>query len=183
MSKKEPMNNERKFETMKSIFESNYHLISLADNKATAILTVNGIMLTVVLATVGLLGNFFDFENKVNLAAIVFFVAYLVSCLTSISFSIFTILPFQKTGIPDPRHVFYYVNILEYKDKDEYLKGLRGVLEDFSRVEEEYSEQIYAISVVNQRKYKNVKWCIWTLLSSLFLVGIFLSLTILGQSA
>ncbi len=180
MSKKEPMNNEQKFETMKQIFESNYQLISLADNKATAILTVNGIMLTVVLAMVGLLGGIFDIENKVNIAAIIFFVAYLVSCLTSIAFSIFTILPFQKTGIPDPRHVFYYVNILEYNGKDKYLKGLRKVVNDFSLIEEEFSEQIYAISVVNLRKYKNVKWCIWTLFTSLILVGIFLLLTILG---
>lgn len=180
MSKKEPMNNEQRFETMKQIFESNYQLISLADNKATAILTVNGIMLTVVLAMVGLLGGIFDIENRINIAAIVFFVAYLVSCLTSIAFSIFTILPFQKTGIPDPRHVFYYVNILEYGDKDEYVKGLRSVLDDFSKIEEEFSDQIYAISVVNLRKYKNVKWCIWTLFLSLILVGIFLLLTILG---
>ncbi|MCE7746482.1 MAG: hypothetical protein GPJ52_15240, partial [Candidatus Heimdallarchaeota archaeon] len=55
MSKKEPMNNEQKYETMKSIFDSNHQLITLADNKATAILTINGIMLTVVLAMVGLL--------------------------------------------------------------------------------------------------------------------------------
>ncbi|MCK5299448.1 MAG: hypothetical protein KAJ76_11105 [Candidatus Heimdallarchaeota archaeon] len=180
MSKKEPMNNEQKFETMKQIFESNYQLISLADNKATAILTVNGIMLTVVLAIVGLLEGILDLESKMKIAAIIFFVAYLVSCLTSISFSIFTILPFQKTGIPDPGHVFYYVNILEYKDKDEYLKGLRKILDNFSLIEEEFSDQIYAISVVNLRKYKNVKWCIWTLLSSLILFGIFLLLTILG---
>ena len=182
MSKKEPMNNEQKFETMKQVFDSNYQLISLADSKATAILTVNGIMLTVVLAMVGLLGGFFSIENRVNIAAIVFFVAYIISCLTSITFSILTILPFQKTGIPDHKHVFYYVNILEYKDKDEYLKGLRTVINDFSLIEEEFSEQIYAISVVNLRKYKNVKWCICTLLSSLFLVGVFLFLTILGQS-
>lgn len=180
MSKKEPMNNEQKFETMKQIFESNYQLISLADNKATAILTVNGIMLTVVLAIVGLLEGILDLESKMKIAAIIFFVAYLVSCLTSISFSIFTILPFQKTGIPDPGHVFYYVNILEYKDKDEYLKGLRKILDNFSLIEEEFSDQIYAISVVNLRKYKNVKWCIWTLLSSLILFGIFLLLTTLG---
>ena len=180
MSKKEPMNNEQKFETMKQIFESNYQLISLADNKATAILTVNGIMLTVVLAIVGLLEGILDLESKMKIAAIIFFVAYLVSCLTSISFSIFTILPFQKTGIPDPGHVFYYVNILEYKDKDKYLKGLRKILDNFSLIEEEFSDQIYAISVVNLRKYKNVKWCIWTLLSSLILFGIFLLLTILG---
>ena len=180
MSKKEPMNNEQKFETMKQIFESNYQLISLADNKATAILTINGIMLTVVLAMVGLLGDILNIENKVNIAAIVFFVAYLVSCLTSITFSTMTISPFQKTGVPDPGHVFYYVNILEYGNKDEYLKGLRKVLNDYSLVEKEFSAQIYAISVVNQRKYKNVKWCIWTLLSSLILVGIFLLLTILG---
>ena len=180
MSKKEPMNNEQKFETMKQIFESNYQLISLADNKATAILTVNGIMLTVVLAIVGLLEGILDLEFKIKIAAIIFFVAYLVSCLTSLSFSIFTILPFQKTGIPDPGHVFYYVNILEYKDKDEYLKGLRKILDNFSLIEEEFSDQIYAISVVNLRKYKNVKWCIWTLLSSLILFGIFLLLTILG---
>ena len=180
MSKKEPMNNEQKFETMKQIFESNYQLISLADNKATAILTVNGIMLTVVLAIVGLLEGILDLESKIKIAAIIFFVAYLVSCLTSLSFSIFTILPFQKTGIPDPGHVFYYVNILEYKDKDEYLKGLRKILDNFSLIEEEFSDQIYAISVVNLRKYKNVKWCIWTLLSSLILFGIFLLLTILG---
>ena len=100
MSKKEPMNNEQRFETMKQIFDSNYQLISLADNKATAILTVNGIMLTVVLAMVGLLGGIFSIEKSVNIAAIVFLVAYLISCLTSITFSILTILPFQKTGIP-----------------------------------------------------------------------------------
>lgn len=180
MSKKEPMNNEQKYETMKSIFDSNYQLITLADNKATAILTINGIMLTVVLAMVGLLGSIFDIENKVNIATIVFFVAYLISCLTSIAFSIFTILPYQKTGIPDPGHVFYYINILDHSNKDDYLAALRKVINDFSLVEEEFSEQIYAISVVNLRKYKNVKWCIWTLFISLILVGIFLLLTILG---
>ena len=180
MSKKEPMNNERKFETMKSIYETNFQLIGLADNKATAILTVNGIMLTVVLAMVGLLGGVFDLATKIDIAALIFFVIYLISCLTSITFSILTILPFQKTGIPEPKHVFYYVNILEHTDKKEYLTSLRNTLKDFTHVEEELSEQIFAISIVNQRKYKNVKWCIWTLLTSLFLIGTFLLLTILG---
>jgi len=171
MSKKEPMNNERKFETMKSIYETNFQLIGLADNKATAILTVNGIMLTVVLAMVGLLGGVFDLATKIDIAALIFFVIYLISCLTSITFSILTILPFQKTGIPEPKHVFYYVNILEHTDKKEYLTSLRNTLKDFTHVEEELSEQIFAISIVNQRKYKNVKWCIWTLLTSLFLIA------------
>lgn len=179
MSKKDSVDNEIKFETLKSIFDQNFQLISLADNKATAILTVNGIMLTVVLAMVGLLGDFFIFNKAIDYAAVVFFGLYVLSCLVSIIFSTFTISPFQKTGVPDVKHVFYYVNILEYENKAEYHKGLVKVLEDFSLIEREFSDQIYSISTVNQRKYKNVKWCVWTLLLSLILVGIFLVLTIL----
>ena len=59
--KKNPqaINPEIQLETLKAIFDHNYQLIGLADNKATAILTVNGIMLTVVIALVGFLGDFF----------------------------------------------------------------------------------------------------------------------------
>ncbi|HUT82671.1 MAG TPA: Pycsar system effector family protein [Candidatus Bathyarchaeia archaeon] len=179
MSQKDTMTNDLKFEAMKTIFDQNYQLISLADNKATAILTVNGILLTVVLAMVGLLGGFFIIENKLDVAVIVLFGLYVLSCLVSIIFSILTISPFQKTGIPDKRHIFYYVNILEHETKEEYNKGLTKVLDDFSLLQKEFSDQIYSISKVNQRKYKYVKWCIWTLLVSLIIIGGFLTLTIL----
>jgi len=173
------MTDELKFEAMKSIFDQNYQLISLADNKATAILTVNGILLTVVLAMVGLLGEFFVIERGIDIAAIVFFGIYVLSCLVSIIYSILTIAPLQKTGIPEKRHVFYYVNILEYETKDEYNKGLSNVLNNFNLLQKEFSDQIYSISIVNKRKYKNVKGCIWTLLISLIIICVFLTLTIL----
>jgi hypothetical protein len=177
MSKKQAPSQEVKLETMKSIYEHNYNLIELADNKATAILTVNGVMLTVILAFVGLKGDFFDVSDAIDIASIVILILYLVSCIVSLVFSILTISPLQKTGITKPKHVYYYVNILDHSNVDEYNIELQNVLSDFSSIEEGFAEQIYSISVVNRRKYKFVKWCVWTLLSSFVIVGIFLILT------
>lgn len=180
MLKKNPQkaDSEIKLETLKSIFDHNYQLIGLADNKATAILTVNGLMLTVVIALVGFLGDFFVFESYLDILAIVFFGLYLISCLVSLVFSILTISPLQRTGIPSPKHVFYYVNILEHKDKEKYHLALSEVLDDYNLIEEGFAEQIFSISVVNKRKYKFVRLCIWTLLSSFILVGAFLIILI-----
>ena len=165
---------ELKIETLKSIFDHNYQLINLADNKATAILTINGIMLTVVLAFVSIIGmDLFIIMHYLDLLAVIFFGLYLVSCFTSLIFSILTISPLQKTGIPSPKHVFYYVNILEHKNKKEYHMALSEILENYSLIEEGFAEQIYSISVVNNRKYKFVRLSIWTLLSSFILVVAF----------
>ncbi|NHJ49105.1 MAG: hypothetical protein FK733_15060 [Asgard group archaeon] len=177
MSKIQPPSQEVKLEAMKTIYDHNYRLIELADNKATAILTVNGVMLTVILAFVGLKGDFFSVGNAIDIASIIILTLYLVSCLSSLIFSILTISPFQKTGIPKPKHVYYYINILDHKDTDEYNVELQNALSDFSLIEKGFSDQIYSISVVNKRKYKFVKWCVWTLLSSFVIVGIFLVLT------
>jgi hypothetical protein len=179
MSKKQTPSNEVKIESLKSIYEHNYALIELADNKATAILTVNGIMLTVILAFVGLKDNFFTSANILDIFAIISLSAFLISCLTSLVFSIITISPLQKTGVTPPKHVFYYVNILEHNSVDNYHNGLNKVLDDFFLLERGFAEQIYSISIVNKRKYKFVKWCVWTLLSSFVFVAILLVLSLI----
>ncbi|NHK30801.1 MAG: hypothetical protein FK730_05580 [Asgard group archaeon] len=171
---------ETKIETLKSIYDHNFHLIELADNKATAILTVNGIMLTVILALIGVIGNFFSVGTAKEIVTIVFFILYLISCISSLVFSILTITPLQRTGVLSPKHVFYYVNILENQNLDKFQQELHQVLNDFDLIEKGFVEQIFSISVVNKRKYKYVKWCVWTLLSSFVLVGVFLVLIILN---
>ena len=172
---------EVKLETLKTIYDHSYQLVTLADNKATAILTINGIMLTVVLALVGLKENFFKISYWMDILVIVFFGLYLLSCIISIIFSILTISPLQNTGTNPAKHVFYYVNILEHKDQSEYNQNLDSILGDFADIQRSFAQQIYSLSVVNARKYKYVKLCIWILLISFILMGIFLTLVIIKQ--
>jgi hypothetical protein len=51
---------QEKLEIIKFIHDRNFRLIELADSKATSILTVNGIMLTVVFALASFIPGFFD---------------------------------------------------------------------------------------------------------------------------
>jgi len=178
-AKNEPPSDELKIETLKTIYDHSYQLVTLADNKATAILTINGIMITVVLALAGLKDDFFQIQNIWDIIAIVFLGLYLISCIISIIFSIMTISPLQNAGVNPKKHTFYYVNILEYKDQDEYNKGLTDVLSDYANIQKSFAEQIFALSLVNTRKYKFVKLCIWMLLISFLLMGVLITFVVL----
>ena len=53
-AKTKPPTDELKIETLKTIYDHSYQLVTLADNKATSIFTINCIMITVVLSFSGL---------------------------------------------------------------------------------------------------------------------------------
>jgi hypothetical protein len=168
---------QEKLEIIKFIHDRNFRLIELADNKATSILTVNGIMLTVVFALASFIPGFFDLVTLKDYIKISFFSAYLLCSGASLFFSIRTISPIRDTGIPPPKNIFYYRQILRYKDVNEYINDVEEQLDNFSSVLRSLVNQIYSISSVNQRKYKNVLRCVWLLLFS-FLIFILLIISL-----
>lgn len=161
---------EDKIKTLQFIHDKNYQLIELADSKATTILTINGIILTVVFALVSFTPESFTISNPMVIVRLVFFGLYFLFAGGSIIFSIMTISPLTVIGIQPEKDIFYYKNILQHKDQDEYADEVKNKLDDFALILRSYSYQIYSVSIVNERKYKNIRRCVWFLFGALVML-------------
>lgn len=161
---------EEKIETLQFIHDKNYKLIELADNKAATILTINGIILTVVFALVSLSSDFFNLGDALDIIRLVCFALYFIFSGGSIIYSIKTISPLTMTGIKLEKDIFYYKNILQYENQEEYAKDVKDQLDDFPRIIRSFSHQIYSVSTVNERKYKNIRRCVWLLFGALVML-------------
>ncbi|NVM53870.1 MAG: hypothetical protein HWN66_09225 [Candidatus Helarchaeota archaeon] len=149
-----------KLDILKFINDKNYQLIELADSKATAILGINGLMLTVIFAIGGFIPDFFQFENVLDYIRLSFFGAYLLFTALSLVFSILTISPLIEADAKPKKDIFYYNHILQFANKEEFTEEVKERLKDPSSLLTSLSNQIYSIAIVDKRKYTNIRKCI-----------------------
>ena len=157
---------EEQIDVLKFINERNVSLIELADNKASTILVITGIMLTAVFALVGFIPSLFSFVTVTDYLRIAFFGIYFAATGGCIIFAILTISPLTDTGILPQKDIFYYKQILQYKNKEEYADDVEEKFKDIPLLMRLFAYQIYAVSLVNERKYKNLRRSILFLASS-----------------
>ena len=147
----------QKLGILKFINDKNFQLIQLADSKATSILGINGLMLTVIFAVGGFVPGFFEFVELMDYIRLGLLGAYLIFAAGSLIFSILTISPLVEAEGKTKKDIFYYNHILQFANADEFADEVKERLDDPDSLLKSLSDQIYAVSLVDKRKYTNIR--------------------------
>lgn len=156
----ETLDSNQKLGILQFINDKNFQLIQLADSKATSILGINGLMLTVIFAVGGFVPDFFTFVDVMDYLRLILLGVYLTFAAGSLIFSILTISPLVEASGKPKKDIIYYNHILQFANAEEFAKEVKERLNDPDSLLKSLSDQIYSVSLVDKRKYTNIRRCI-----------------------
>ena len=144
-----------------SAYRTQLHLTSLADTKANIMISVNGLILTGIVATQGLIETAPWFPTFAPLVV-------MISSFTSLLFAVLSALPRgsfrqaktqrQETRLQEsePGGLLYYNHQACFSEK-EFDEEVLLALEDPSRLRSEMNRHLYQLALVLRRKYRLLK--------------------------
>lgn len=162
-----------KIEFTAKVFECNQNLITLADNKATTLLTLQIAIIGFLLGTSIASDIFKKFENtEYQWLANLFYFLFSIFIITSIGGLIFSLKIF-KARFPYEgeekfrRGLLYFNHIKDFQTSTEFINQLDKLNEQ--RWLEEVGKQVYNISHILSNKMKFVNVTIYLLATNIFL--------------
>lgn len=174
------MNIEKKNEILANAYINSQAMISLADSKANISLTIHSLLITLTLGF-SLLSNIFEkigiLINSGNEFAVFYIIIAIIFIGLSIAGIITTILVFKPRQAEEKtekerKGYFYFKHILKYKSSGEYFETIKKLNEE--ELLEEYSRQIYQLSLIADKKFKFVDWSIYFLIINMGFTVFFL---------
>jgi hypothetical protein len=147
-----------KREVVLRILDDQNRLVERADTKAISLLSTLGIF------TVFFIAHFS--EIPIDLFSIILLCIYFVSILLSILFIILAISPRIRTKVHRKKKGFFeesaynptfFGTISEFPDTESYKKSIDNLFEDETALTDTYIQQVYAVSKINDTKYKYVR--------------------------
>jgi hypothetical protein len=151
------------------ILQLNIDWLRFSETKATLILTVYGIMLTMVYT------NSTSVFTSINNSCLILMLAFLYGLvsLASIGMAFWCINPKLKNK--DPNSIIYFGHISKkFKTQAQYKTFAHLVLEDEDSYHDQLTGQIFSISKIAWKKYTCVTWSLRLFISSLILMVIML---------
>ncbi len=148
-------NTSRTVETLfRNALRSNLELTSLADTKASILISVNGFILTVIITASG-------FQSS-DPSMIYPFIAIILTALISITFAVFAIRPrFKKHLLSKKNQKFYsdYQSVLYFQDMatispDEYVHNVHRVISDKGLTQEHIIKHLHMLGSEINLKYR-----------------------------
>lgn len=127
--------------------------VKYSETKASIILTVHGIIITVIYS------NSENVYDALNNSQILFYftIPYALLCILSIFFSFKCVNPRLKKK--NPKSFIYFGHIAEkFTDFQDYHSKSKLIIEDQDEFEKQISEQIYVNSSIAWKKFVNVTW-------------------------
>jgi len=138
-----------------NILNSTQEGIRYSDTKATIILTLYGVILTIVYSNAQAVLKAIETSNSVfffSLAAIIF-------AAISILFAFLCVNPRLKNK--NPKSIIYFGHIQKkFSTYEDYQSKANEILTNEANYSSELSEQIHSNSKVAWQKFSNVAWCI-----------------------
>jgi hypothetical protein len=125
--------------------------IKFSDTKSVLLLTVHGVLLTIIYTNANLVYTF-CFSNwfAMLISGIITF-----NTITSIIFCFLVINPMLKNN--NPTSLIYFGHIQEkFKKYTDYYQAVKETLNDNEKFNEQLSEQIHINSIVAWKKFTNV---------------------------
>jgi hypothetical protein len=177
------LNIEKKNEILSKAYKDSQSMISLADSKANISLTIQSLLITLALGF-SLLSNTFERINLLILSNYPFVVFYIIVLIVLIGLSvsgiITTIFVFKpreskEASERERRGHFYFGHVSKYASSNEYYSKIKELSED--DLLEEYSRQIYQLSLIAKDKFKFVRFSIYFLIGNLGFTLFFLILS------
>ncbi len=166
----------RGVETMlRSAYRTNLDMNALADNKANMLISVNGLILSVMIATGGL-SVFFS-------ASFVYVIPMVALAITSFGAMVFAILvarprvdfswqPTTEHFRQDQANPFLFLHFHNLT-QDEYLEVINDVLQDRDRLYHHMVTHNYGMGVILARKFRLLRWSY-----NVFMVGLGVTLSL-----
>lgn len=151
-------------------FRNQINLISIADNKANMIISLNAILISLIIAVFGsgISVQGIPFMEKYIL--VIPFTILMITCLISAILAIITAKPhIIKTpeGINNPKLSLLFFGNFYKKTLNEYLEDMKGLLNSRDSTYEHLIIDIYNQGIVLNRKYK-----LLGISYSIFMIGI-----------
>ena len=145
-------NTSRTVETLfRNALRSNLELTSLADTKASILISVNGFILTVIITASG-------FQSS-DPNMVYPFIAIILTALISITFAVVAIRPRFKEHLIKKRLQKDYHSILYFQDMasispDEYLQNAHKVISDKGLTQEHIMKHLHMLGTEINLKYR-----------------------------
>lgn len=167
-------------ETKLDILEFNINridgYIDKADNKASFLLALNGIFISIALSQINsVLAFITKYENYKIINSLIYFII-IILCFTSVCFCLKVLNPRKSKTSNTYKSILYYKDIAE---TEKYKKNLNKKTKNIKNLEEEFCIQVKEISKICERKMTNVDWaikCLGSYISIIFVYSIILCL-------
>lgn len=157
-----------------SAYRTQLHLTALADRKANILISVNGLILTGVVATHGLVNIAPGLPTYLPLVV-------MTSSFTSLLLAILAAMPRDslrqvKFNVQkdEPRGLLYF-NRQACFTEDEYDEAMSAALEDPGRLRSEMNRHLYHLGLVLRRKYRMLR-----ISYLVFLVGLMITVVLIA---
>lgn len=167
----------RGVETMyRTTYRTHVNLSSIADNKANFMLTINGVVISMVLTN--LFPKFAD-SPELQIPTI----TLLASCLTALIFAILATRPkvtkgeFTREDIEQKRSNLLFFGNFYNMDIDDFHWGMKEMIKDSDFLYSSMTRDLYYLGVVLAKKYRYLRICY-----GIFMYGIILSVIAFGIS-
>jgi len=151
---KEKLGSARGIETMfRTSYRTHLDLSQMADNKANIMISINGIIISVVIASV---------SPKIdsNPWLLVPTAVLLVGCAVSLIYAVLSARPrvtSKLVTLEDVRsnraNILFFGNFVNMRESD-YLEGMMSLFDDTDRLYTNMMRDIYSLGTVLKRKYK-----------------------------
>lgn len=171
-----------KIEFVSNVYNVIQDMISLADNKANILLSIQSLLVSIGLGTSILSKTFESVKDIDNIVLYRFFYIIVISLtISSIMGIALTLFVFRarsnsKDSKKKSKGLLYFGHIANLQNPDDYYNKINNISE--SEILKEYSYQIYNVSKIANKKMKYLNRSIYFLILNLILTIILLLLNI-----
>ena len=155
---KETRSDKLKKESIQKIYESNQHLIYVADRKVAALLLINA-----VLISFSATWNLREYSSSIK---IIVLIAVLLAVLSTI-FYLLAIIP--RISKHAPKSILHYKGILGFS-RDKYVSKMMKVRDD--DLMKDYLNTIYFLSAIQKKKNRYLRLGSESLIISIILLAL-----------
>ena len=168
--KKKKKGSSRAIETFyRSAYRTQLDLTGLADMKANIMISINGLIITAIIATEGLLNFANDYIKLLPVLLLVVSIMSLVFAMLSARPRVSTFKVSADEMLSGKANLLYFNNFLQISE-DQYAQAMSYAIDDVEIVYEMMSKHIYNMGIVLSRKYFLLR-----ISYSIFLGGIILT--------
>jgi hypothetical protein len=147
-----------KTESIQKIYESNQHLIYVADRKVAALLLINA-----VLISFSATWNLREYSSGIK---IIVLIAVLLAAVSTI-FYLLAIIP--RISEQAPKSILHYKGILG-SAREKYISKMTEISDD--DLMKDYLDTIYSLSSIQMRKNRYLRWGSESLIISIVLLAL-----------
>ncbi|HYJ78150.1 MAG TPA: Pycsar system effector family protein [Longimicrobiaceae bacterium] len=148
--KQKPLGSDRGIETMfRTSYRMHTDMSALADSKANIMISINGLMVSIILGTVSA-------KIAVNEWLLLPTFVLLVTCALSLSFAVLAARPRVRKGAandPSQTNLMFFGSFVSLSPA-EYQQGVEGLMREPTRLYQSMAQDIYGLGKVLERKFE-----------------------------